>query len=215
MLQGLLFCAALFAIQYPAAPELPQVSDPKVEGSTRPGARSKAQRAEKVALVAVRIKLHLGDKSALVAETQIPATYSFTHKKGVIQYSQTIRAEDIRELAVESYRSRKVATTAEGDVYEFEPATVRIELKDGQVFKLGYLFKELRMLKAKNADGAFSVFAYFADTWKNAAWSERPSAPEKARDGQSLVTRTAHPAAYTRLEYFEPVEKAPAAGEAR
>lgn len=70
------------------------------------------------------------------------------------------------------------------------------------------------MLKAKNADGAFSVFAYFADTWKNSTWLERPTAPEKARDGQSLVTRTAHPAAYTRLEYFEPVEKTPATGEA-
>ncbi len=194
---------------------MPTVPEPKAEGGARQGARRAAPKAAKVAQLAVRLKIHLGDKSMLMAEATIPASYSFTHKKGHLQYNQTIRAEDIRELAIESYRSRRVSAAKDGEVYEFEPATIRIELKDGQVFKLNYLFKDLRMLKARNADGSFSVFAYFADTWKANSWQERPAAAERPREGASALTRSAHPAAYTRLEYFEPAEKTPAAGEAQ
>jgi hypothetical protein len=209
------FPALIFAVQYPFTPELPVVPEPKVEGSDRRGTRRAPPKTEKVAQLAVRLKIHLGDKSALVAEASIPASYSFSHKKGQLQYNQTIRAQDIRELAIESYRARKISAGKEGEVFEFEPATVRIELKDGQVFKLNYLFKDLRMLKAKNADGAFSVFAYFADTWHaTTGWQERPGAHERPRDGNLLSTRLAHPAAFTRLEYFEPIDKADAAGEA-
>ncbi|MFO1480828.1 MAG: hypothetical protein U1F40_11570 [Turneriella sp.] len=219
MLRWLLACtlpAALFAVQYPSSPEMPAVPEPKVEGSsTRPGMRKPAAKTPKVALVPVRIKIHLGDRSMLMAEASIPMSYSFTHKKGHLQYNQTVRAEEIRELAIESYRARKISAGKEGEVFEFEPATIRIELKDGQVFKLNYLFKDLRMLKAKNSDGAFSVFAYFADTWRVNGWQERPAAAERPREGVSPVTRFAHPAAFTRLEYFEPVDKTPAAGEAQ
>jgi predicted HTH domain antitoxin len=207
------FPAALVAVQYPSSPEMPQVPEPRVEGGARPGGRKQTSKSEKVAQTAVKLKIHLGDKTAVVAEASIPATYSFTHKKGHLQYKQTVRAEDIRELAIESYRARRVSAGKEGEVFEFEPATVRLELKDGQVFKLSYLFKELRRLKAKNADGAFTVFAYFADTWKLHSWQERPGAVERPKEGVILVTRQAHPAAFTRLEYFEPVEKTPAAGE--
>jgi predicted HTH domain antitoxin len=207
------FPAALVAVQYPASPEMPRVSEPRVEGGARPGGRQQTSKSEKVAQTTVKLKIHLGDKTAVVAEASIPATYSFTHKKGHLQYNQTVRAEDIRELAIESYRARRVSAGKEGEVFEFEPATVRLELKDGQVFKLNYLFKELRRLKAKNADGAFTVFAYFADTWKLQSWQERPGAVERPKEGVILVTRLAHPAAFTRLEYFEPVEKTPAAGE--
>lgn len=217
MLRWLLACAfpaALFAVQYPSSPEMPQVGEPRIEGTAqRPGQRKSGPRAEKVQQVAVRLRLHLGDKSVLIAETSIPATYSFAHRKGQLQYNQTIKAEDIREIAIESYRSRKVASGKPGDVFEFEPATVRIELKDGQVFKVNYLFKDLRMLRARNADGVFSVFAYFADTWKAASWQERPGAPERPREGAPIISRTPHPAAYTRLEYFERLDQAPAAGE--
>lgn len=173
--------------------------------------KKKSQKAESVPQTAVKLRIHLGDKSVLLAEAQIPATYSFTHKKGQIQYNQTIRAEDIRELAIENYRARKLSTGKDGDVYEFEPATVRIELKDGQVFKLGYLFKDMRKLRARNADGSFAVFAFFADTWKpRTGWAERSSLgtaypPDDARQN---FTRPAHPAAFTRLEYFEPIDKA-------
>lgn len=156
----------------------------------------------------MRLRIHLGDKSVLVAEAAIPATYSFTHKKGQIQYNQTVRVEDIREIAIESYRAHRVASAKDGDVYEFEPATVRIELKDGQVFKLQYLFKELKKIKAKNADGSFTVFAFFADTWRGKrGWQER--------EGEPFVkqTRRAHPAAFNRLEYFEPFDKGSAAGD--
>lgn len=216
MLRALLVCiipAALFSVQYPSAPQMPSVPEPKAESGVRPGTRRQVAKAEKVAQIAVRLKIHLGDKSMLMAEASIPQSYSFTHRKGHLQYNQTVRAEEIRELAIESYRARRVSAGKEGEVYEFEPATIRIELKDGQVFKLNYLFKDLRMLKARNSDGAFSVFAYFADTFKANSWQERPSAAEKPRDGVSPVTRHAHPAAFTRLEYFEPVEKTPAAGE--
>ena len=208
------FPAALFAVQYPSSPEMPKVPEPRVEGGGgRPGGRKQTAKAEKVAQIAVRLKIHLGDKSMLMAEASIPQSYSFTHRKGHLQYNQTVRAEEIREIAIESYRARKISAGKEGEVYEFEPATIRIELKDGQVFKLSYLFKDLRMLKARNSDGAFSVFAYFADTFKANSWQERPSAAEKPRDGVSPATRHAHPAAFTRLEYFEPVEKTPPAGE--
>lgn len=209
----LLLPASLLAVQYPSAPQMPNVSEPKVEGAARPGGRRPVQKAEKVAQLAVRLKIHLGDKSVLMAETQIPSTYSFTHRKGQVQYNQTVRAEDIRELAIESYRPRRISSGKEGEVFEFEPAAVRIELKDGQVFKLSYLFKDLRRLKARNADGAFSVFAFFADTWKRSGWQERPGAVERVTDGTAPATRNAHPAAFTRLEYFEPVDKGSAAGE--
>ena len=157
----------------------------------------------------VRLKIHLGDKSMLMAEAQIPAIYSFTHKKGQLQYQQTIRVEEIRELVIENYRARKISAQKEGEVYEFEPASVRIELKDGQVFKLPYLFKDLRKLKARNADGAFSVFAFFADTYKpRSGWQERGGDAGAASAHVDVMSRKAHPAAFTRLEYFEPVEKA-------
>ncbi len=218
MLRSLLFYlapAALLAIQYPSSPEIPVVPEPKVEaGGSRSPKRGSAAATAKIALIPVRLKIHLGDKSALIAESSIPTSYSFTHKKGHLQYKQTVRADEIRELAIESYRARRVSAGKDGELFEFEPATVRLELKDGQVFKLNYLFKELRMLKAKNADGAFSVFAHFADTWKSGTWQERPTANEKPGEGALFVTRLAHPAAFTRLEYFEPIDKASAAGEA-
>jgi len=198
------------AVSYPSPPQEPTVAQPLSEPTEKVSGRKKSQKAESVPLTAVRLRIHLGDKSVLLAEAQIPATYSFTHKKGQLQYNQTIRAEDIRELAIENYRARKITGGKDGDVYEFEPSTVRIELKDGQVFKLAYLFKDMRKLKARNADGAFAVFAFFADTYKpRTGWSERPSLgtaypPDDARQN---FTRPAHPAAYTRLEYFEPIDK--------
>jgi hypothetical protein len=194
----------LFAAQYPSEPVVPTVAEPQVEGATKPTRNKKTTTAVKsVPLANMRLRIHLGDKSILIAEAALPATYSFTHKKGNIQYNQTIRAEDIRELMVESYRARKIAAEKDGEVFEFEPAQVRIELKDGQVFKLQYLFKELRKIRAKNADGNFSVFAFFADTYKQkSGWQERPG------DSFTTVTRRGHPAAFAKLEYFEPVDKA-------
>lgn len=198
------------AVNYPSPPQEPTVAQPLVEQTEKSAGSKKGRKAEVVPQTNIRLRIHLGDKTVLLAETQINATYSFTHKKGQIQYNQTIRAEDIRELAIENYRARKMSGGKDGDVYEFEPATVRIELKDGQVFKLGYLFKDMRKLKARNADGAFAVFAFFADTWKpRTGWSERPAMgtaypPDDARQN---FTKPAHPAAYTRLEYFEPIDK--------
>jgi len=191
------------AIEYPSPPQAPTVAEPQVENAT-PSTRNKKTKpaAKAVPLAQMRLRIHLGDKSVLLAEAALPASYSFTHKKGQIQYNQTVRAEDIRELVVENYRARKIATDKGGDVYEFEPAQVRIELKDGQTFRLQYLFKELRKIRAKNADGAFSVFAFFADTYKTkSGWQERPG------EDFSLLTRRAHPAAFAKLEYFEPVDK--------
>ena len=218
-LLSILFLASLqysvSAVSYPSPPQEPTVAQPQVEQAEKMPGNKKGRKAEVVAQTNVRLRIHLGDKTVLLAETQIPATYSFTHKKGQIQYNQTIRAEDIRELAIENYRARKMSGGKDGDVYEFEPATVRIELKDGQVFKLGYLFKEMRKLKARNSDGAFAVFAFFADTWKpRTGWVERPAIgtaypPDDARQN---FTRPAHPAAFTRLEYFEPIDKAGAEG---
>lgn len=150
----------------------------------------------------MRVRIHLGDKSVIVAEASLSATYSFSHQKGQLTYQQTIRAEDIRELTIEAYRARKVATDKEGDTYEFEPSQVRIELKDGQSFTLSYLFKDLRKIQAKNADGTFTVFGFFADTFKaHKGWRERGG------NSLSLVTHKAHPAAFTKLEYFETVDK--------
>lgn len=199
--------AMLFAIQYPAAPELPQVEEPDAaKDSTK-----KIQKTKPVTeRIPVRVKIHLGDKSAILAEALLPRYYAFSHKKGQITYEQTISAADIRELAIESYRARRVGQNEDGEIFEFEPASVRIELKDGQVFKLNYLFKDLRKVRAKNADGAFTVYAYFADTWRGNAWRERPEAPEKPRAGTS---RTAHPAAFTKLEYYETLSKSNAAGD--
>lgn len=204
---ALLIAAAakpLSPIQYPSPPQAPTVAEPQVENAT-PSTRNKKTKpvTKAVPLAQMRLRIHLGDKSILIAEAPLPATYSFTHKKGNIQYNQTVRAEDIRELVVENYRARKIATDKSGDVYEFEPAQVRIELKDGQTFRLQYLFKELRKIRAKNADGAFSVFAFFADTYRTrGGWQER------AGEEFSTSTRRPHPAAFAKLEYFEPVDKA-------
>lgn len=217
MLRHLVLCAipaSLFAVQYPSAPQVPEIGEPRPEAVSRPGNRRKETKIEKAPQTGVRIKIHLGDRSQLMAEATIPASYTFSHKKGQLQYNQSIRAEDIRELAIESYKARRISSGKEGDVFEFEPASVRIELKDGQVFRLAYLFKELRKLKAKNADGNFTVFAFFADTWKSrSGWQERPMATERVTDGTSGVSRVAHPAAFSRLEYFEPLDKGSAAGE--
>lgn len=196
--------APLFTAQYPSSPQVPVVPEPAVEGATPAAQRNKKGKTpgKAVPLALMRLRIHLGDKSILIAEAALPATYSFTHKKGNIQYNQTIRAEDIRELLIETYRARKIAAEKDGEVFEFEPAQVRIELKDGQVFKLQYLFKELRKIRAKNADGSFSVFAFFADTYKQkSGWQER------AGESFSMQTRRAHPAAFAKLEYFEPVDK--------
>jgi len=199
------FCAgasAIGAIEYPSPPQAPTLNEPKVEGATT-RTKKTATPVKTVPQATMRLRIHLGDKSVLLAEAALPATYAFTHKKGHIQYNQTVRVEEIRELVVENYRARKVAGAKDGDTYEFEPSTVRIELKDGQVFKLNYLFKELRKIRAKNADGAFSVFAFFADTWRQrGGWQERTDEDFK------LTSRRAHPAAYVKLEYFEPVDKA-------
>lgn len=205
---------SLGAINYPSPPQEPSVAQPQVETTTRGNSARKARKTESVPQSQVRLKIHLGDKSVLMAEAQIPAIYSFTHRKGQLQYQQTIRVEDIRELAIENYRARKISSAKDGEVYEFEPANVRIELKDGQVFKLPYLFKEMRKLKARNADGAFSVFAFFADTYKpRSGWQERGGDSVAASGHIDLLPRRAHPAAFTRLEYFEPVEKAGASTE--
>lgn len=212
----LLFSSAQHAINYPSPPQEPTVAQPQVDQSTKVSGQKKSRKSEVVPQINVRLRIHLGDKSVLMAEAQIPATYSFTHTKGQIQYNQTIRVEDIRELAIENYRARKIAGAKEGDVYEFEPGTVRIELKDGQVFKLQYLFKDMRKLRAHNSDGAFSVFAFFADTWSaRSGWQERPvlGATQAPDAGRQNLSRQAHPAAFTRLEYFEPVDKTGVAGE--
>ena len=140
-----LYCTTVFlstlyiplgAINYPSPPQEPTVAQPQVEAPVKGNASRKHRKTENVPQSQVRLKIHLGDKSMLMAEAQIPATYSFTHKKGQLQYQQTIRVEDIRELVIENYRARKISSAKDGEVYEFEPANVRIELKDGQVFKL-------------------------------------------------------------------------------
>lgn len=205
----------LAAINYPSPPQEPTVAAPQIEAPVKNGPGRKTRKTESVPQSQVRLKIHLGDKSILMAEAQIPVTYSFTHKKGQLQYQQTIRVEDIRDLTIENYRARKISSAKEGEVYEFEPANVRIELKDGQVFKLPYLFKEMRKLKARNADGAFSVFAFFADTYRpRSGWQERGGDSATGSGHVDLMPRRAHPAAFTRLEYFEPVEKAGASAEA-
>jgi hypothetical protein len=193
----------LFAAQYPSEPIVPTVAEPQVEGTTKPTRGKKtATPVKAVPLANLRLRIHLGDKSIIVAEAALPSTYSFTHKKGNISYNQTVRAEKIRELVIENYRARKVSAGKEGEVFEFEPAQVRIELKDGQSFRLQYLFKELRKIRAKNADGTFSVFAFFADTYKaKSGWQER------AGEDFQMLTRRTHPAAFAKLEYFEPVDK--------
>ena len=200
----ILITTSLVAIEYPSAPQVPTVPEPQVEGAAKPTRNKKnAATVKTVPLANMRLRIHLGDKSVLVAEAALPASYSFTHKKGQIQYNQTVRAEDIRELAIENYRARKVAAAKDGEVFEFEPAQVRIELKDGQSFRLQYLFKELRKIRAKNADGTFSVFAFFADTYKSkSGWQER------AGEDFSMLSRRPHPASFSKLEYFEPVDKA-------
>jgi hypothetical protein len=201
------FVIPVFAIEYPSAPVEPTVASPQVEGADKiPGRKKNKPDAVKVTLAKMKLRIQMGDKSTLLAEVEIPESYSFTHKKGNVQYNQTISAEQIREIQIENYRGRKTAAAKEGDVFEFEPYQVRIELKDGQVYKLQYLFKDLRKIKAKNADGNFAVFAFFADTYKiKSGWLERPDEDFK------LLTRRAHPGVYTKLEYFEPVEKAGAA----
>lgn len=208
-LLSLFLCSiSLSAINYPSPPQEPTVAQPQVEGTA---AKLPANRKSKTVAAApqmnVRLRIHMGDKSILIAEALIPAAYSFAHKKGHVQYNQTIRAEEIRELVIENYRARKISSAKDGEVYEFEPANVRIELKDGQSFKLPYLFKDVRKIKAKNADGFFSVFAFFADTYKpRVGWQER--AGEAAGGSMDLMTRRPHPGAYVKLEYFEPVDKA-------
>lgn len=206
-----LFCtlaSSLFAVGYPSSPQEPTVQDTTKSTPTR---STQATKSSKTSMVSVRVKIHLGDKSTLIAETTLPESYSFTHKKGQLQYTQTIQAYEIRELAIEGYRAHAVSKDKDGTLFEFEPATVRIELKDGQVFKLNYLFKDLRRLKAHNGDGNFSVYAFFADTWRpRTGWSERTQAVEKVQNGVTPLTRTAHPAAFTRLEYFEKIEASPA-----
>lgn len=206
----------LAAINYPSPPQEPTVSAPQAEPAVKPGGTRRTRKTESVPLLNVRLKIHLGDKSMLMAQTAIPATYSFTHKKGQLQYQQTIRAEDIRELAIENYRARRVSQAKDGEVFEFEPSSVRIELKDGQVFKLPYLFKDIRRLKGQNADGAFSVFAFFADTYNaRTGWHERPGAAgAPGKNGETLYSRQPHPAAFIRLEYFEAVEKTGAGSDA-
>lgn len=219
LLTGLL-AIPLFAIEYPSAPVEPTVASPQVEGADKiPGRKKNKPGAAKVALTRMKLRIQMGDKSTLLAEVEIPESYSFTHQKGNVQYNQTINAEQIREIQIENYRGRKTAAAIEGDVFEFEPYQVRIELKDGQVYRLQYLFKDLRKIKAKNADGNFAIFAFFADTHKvKSGWQERPDDPSTGtgdehtkRFAGTIFTRRAHPGAYTKLEYFEPVEKTGAA----
>ncbi len=197
------------AVSYPSSPADPVVQEPAATKKSTEGVSTRTKNT-KTEMASVRVKIHLGDRSTLVAETTIPASYSFAHKKGQVQYTQTIRVQDIRELAIESYRAHVVSSDKNGTLFEFEPNAVRIELKDGQVFKLAYLFKELRRLKAHNGDGNFTVYAFFADTWRaRVGWSERPQAGERVQGGVTTPTRVAHPAAFTRLEYFETIEASP------
>ncbi|HRP70135.1 MAG TPA: hypothetical protein PLY93_11435 [Turneriella sp.] len=192
-----------YAIQYPSPPVTPEVKESTSGSSINKEISGKKDKsASKTPQAQMRIRIHLGDKSILVAEAPMNATYSFSHQKGRLTYQRTIRAEDIRELAIEAYRARKVSSSKEGDTYEFEPSQVRIELKDGQSFTLSYLFKDLRKIHAKNADGAFTVFGFFADTYNpKSGWQERGGIT------MPRVTRQARPAAFTKLEYFEAVDK--------
>lgn len=202
----LLACLPASAINYPSPPSEPKVEVP-VSNTASPSAKvNKTEAAKKVPLGNIRLRIHLGDKSMIVAETEIPQAYSFTHRKGKLQYRQTIKAEEIREISIEDYKGRRVHAEGSDDVFEFEPSRVRIELKDGQVYNLQYLFKELRRIKARNGDGSFTVYGFFADSYdRKKGWSERGG-----HDSTSHTRRT-HPAAFARLEYFEPVERAGAA----
>jgi hypothetical protein len=204
---SLVYIVAIYpvaAINYPSPPAEPSVVQPqsaKVD-KTAPGGRKNSQ-VPKVPLESLRLRIHLGDKSVIVAETQLPESYSFTHSKGKLQYKQTVRADSIREIAIEDYHGHRIASEKDGDVFEFEPARVRIELKDGQVYTLNYLFKDLRKIKAQNSDGTFTVYAFFADTYNpKHGWQERGGHEKTSK------TRRTHPAAFARLEYFEPVERA-------
>lgn len=180
----------------------PTVAAPQVDANEKSSKTRRTKKAEKVASISLRVKMHLGDKTQMQAEVELPESYTFTHKKGQLSYSQTISATAIRELAIEGYRGQKSADGKDGEIIEFEPSRVRIEMKDGQVYLLAYLFKPLRQIKAKTADGMVTVFSYFADTYsKKSGWKERGG------EAYLLASKRAHPAAYTRIEYFEPTDR--------
>jgi len=194
---------AISPIEYPSPPQEPTVVAPRVDAGEKAGAPKRTKKTEKVATILLKIKIHLGDKTQLMGEVEIPESYTFTHKKGQLSYTQTIAASAIRELMIEGYRGHKAADTKEGEVVEFEPSRVRVEMKDGQAYNLGYLFKPLRQIKVKTADGNVTVFSFFADTWqKKNGWRDRGG------EEFVLASKRAHPGAYTRIEYFEPVERA-------
>jgi len=195
--------SSLRAVQYPVSPQEPTVQTPQVEVPKSPrGGKARQAQKTNVAMTHLKVRLHLGNKETITGFVNIPEQFNFDHVRAKISYKKTIYSSDIRSLVIEKYRSRKISTNGSSALYEFEPSNVRLELKNGQIYFLEQIFKDLRKIPIISQEGTTVLFCFFADSFDSQkGWSEVSLKEFRAH------MMVPHPQAVVKIEYFEEVDK--------
>lgn len=204
----LLPAAEVFSIQYPVTPTEPRVKNVEEGGyhGNTPATEKEKQKQKKNKLNAgVKITLWTGD--FLYGRIHIPPEVTFKHYRKGLEFTKTVKTSEIKSIEIKSFseigpqkgsREKK----SENLFLRFEPAVVRLQMRNGRSYTLNGLFSFLRRVPISTIDGRTVLYSFFGDTWqKEKGWSEVAS---RARD---YHMHTGHPQGIRVIEFTDGIEK--------
>ncbi|TGL60855.1 hypothetical protein [Leptospira sarikeiensis] len=171
LLRLLLFCfltGSIFGqkIPLPKEPSLPNEPGLDARGDS-PNSSSNNQNA------GPNVKAYFCDGRTITGIWRLaPKEFSFKHVRENVQYSKTLKFEDISRVLLKAWKLIPGKPNTQGTPYKAEPWEIHYKTKSGETFeRIGELKKDFSELKIQNELGEANLFFYWIDLmFENKTW---------------------------------------------
>ncbi|MDH5717090.1 MAG: hypothetical protein OEZ22_05575 [Spirochaetia bacterium] len=185
----------ILGITYPVTP-----AEPKVENTeSNEDIEKKIEKKENnTANKKIQVKITLGSTDELIGFIYAPVKITFSHYKNGLMYKKTVDPVEINEIEILEYKKKKINNLTDGDLFEFEPNWIKINLKNKKSYYIREIFSFIRSFDITTTDGTTKIYAFFADTFNNKkGWSEVKSLDPEYHKNK------AHPQAVYKIQIID------------
>ncbi|TGK06950.1 hypothetical protein EHO59_02185 [Leptospira semungkisensis] len=197
LLLFLLLSGSLFGqrVNLPKEPSLPQEPQLDSRGDAKTSTGSSASAASEGA----KIKAYFCDGRTITGSWKTaPKEFTFKHNRENIQYSKTVKYEDLSRILIKTWKLQAGKPNQQGVPYKADPWEIHYKTKNNETFeRIGDVKKDFSEIKIENELGEASLYFYWIDLmYENKTWYSK--LPKMEGD----IRKECHPDVIVSIEFL-------------
>lgn len=179
-------------VPLPKEPSLPQEPGLDARGDVQTGNLSSKPEG-------VKIKAYFCDGRTIQGVWRsAPKEFSFKHKRDNIQYSKTLKFEDVSKILIKTWKLQQGKPNPQGTPFKAEPWEVHYKTKTNETFeRFGDIRKDFSEIKIENELGEANLYFYWMDLqYEDKTWYSK--LPKMEGD----IRKECHPDVLVGIEFL-------------